>query len=280
VVGGAVVVVGVQGTVVDEVDEVDEVGVLEVVVVVGHGMVVGVTGGKVTLNFFTLNATSSPTSTEIFPVAAPAGTTAVICVGLSTVNSASTPLNFTVSTSSRLVPVITTGVPTGPFGGSNLVMVGALDGRVVVVVGGAVVGGTVGGVVGGLVGGTVGGVVGGSVGVMMITVGGGVVGATVTGAGGAVVGTVVASGRVVVLGGTVVVGVLGRVAAVEIESLESPPVARSVIPMPRTSAAATAPTVIQICFGVIVAPALASRRRPVWPTRSPWRDQGPALRTA
>ena len=258
VLGGAVVVVGVQGTVVDEADEVDEVGALDVVVVGGQGIVVvGVGGAAVTLNFFTLNAVSSPTSTEIFPLALPAGTTAVICVGPSTVNSASIPLNFTVSTFSRWVPLMTTEAPTGPFGGANLVMVGAVGDTVVVVVGGAVVGGTVGGLVGGLVGGIVGGLVGGTVGVTMMTVGGGVVGATVTGAGGAVVGTVVACGTVVVIGGTVVDGVVGRVDAVEIESLEPPPVARSVIPTPRMSAAATAPTVIQICLGVIVAPALA-----------------------
>ena len=258
VLGGAVVVVGVQGTVVDEADEVDEVGALDVVVVGGQGIVVvGVGGAAVTLNFFTLNAVSSPTSTEIFPLALPAGTTAVICVGPSTVNSASIPLNFTVSTFSRWVPLMTTEAPTGPFGGANLVMVGAVGDTVVVVVVGAVVGGTVGGLVGGLVGGIVGGLVGGTVGVTMMTVGGGVVGATVTGAGGAVVGTVVACGTVVVIGGTVVDGVVGRVDAVEIESLEPPPVARSVIPTPRMSAAATAPTVIQICLGVIVAPALA-----------------------
>ena len=258
VLGGAVVVVGVQGTVVDEADEVDEVGALDVVVVGGQGIVVvGVGGAAVTLNFFTLNAVSSPTSTEIFPLALPAGTTAVICVGPSTVNFASIPLNFTVSTFSRWVPLMTTEAPTGPFGGANLVMVGAVGDTVVVVVGGAVVGGTVGGLVGGLVGGIVGGLVGGTVGVTMMTVGGGVVGATVTGAGGAVVGTVVACGTVVVIGGTVVDGVVGRVDAVEIESLEPPPVARSVIPTPRMSAAATAPTVIQICLGVIVAPALA-----------------------
>jgi len=258
VLGGAVVVVGVQGTVVDEADEVDEVGALDVVVVGGQGIVVvGVGGAAVTLNFFTLNAVSSPTSTEIFPLALPAGTTAVICVGPSTLNFASIPLNFTVSTFSRWVPLMTTEAPTGPFGGANLVMVGAVGDTVVVVVGGAVVGGTVGGLVGGLVGGIVGGLVGGTVGVTMMTVGGGVVGATVTGAGGAVVGTVVACGTVVVIGGTVVDGVVGRVDAVEIESLEPPPVARSVIPTPRMSAAATAPTVIQICLGVIVAPALA-----------------------
>ena len=57
-----------------------------------------------------------------------------------------------LSTSTRLVPVITTFVPTAPVEGPKSVMVGAVDGTVVVVVaaqswvGG---GGTVGGCVGG-----------------------------------------------------------------------------------------------------------------------------------
>ena len=258
VIGGAVVVVvGVQGTVVDEVGRLDVVvdGAVDVVEVGGQGIVVVVVGGSaVTLKLFALVAVSAPSFTEIFPVVAPAGTTAVICVGPSTVNFASIPLNVTVSTFSRLVPVMTTSVPIGPFVGVNLVMVGASGGMVVVVVGGPVVGGMVGGLVGGLVGGTVGGLVGGTVGTMTMTVGGGVVGGTV---GGAVTGgsVVVTTGRVVVTVGAVVDASDGRVAAVEIESVLPPPVASSAIPMPTTSAAVTAPTVTQIWLRVILAPA-------------------------
>ena len=262
VIGGAVVVVvGVQGTVVDEVGRLDVVvdGAVDVVEVGGQGIVVVVVGGSaVTLKLFALVAVSAPSFTEIFPVVAPAGTTAVICVGPSTVNFASIPLNVTVSTFSRLVPVMTTAVPIGPLVGVNLVMVGASGGMVVVVVGGPVVGGLVGGMVGGLVGGlvggTVGGLVGGTVGTMTMTVGGGVVGGTV---GGAVTGgsVVVTTGRVVVTVGAVVDASDGRVAAVEIESVLPPPVASSAIPMPTTSAAVTAPTVTQIWLRVILAPA-------------------------
>ncbi|MFA5882719.1 MAG: hypothetical protein WDA60_02610, partial [Acidimicrobiia bacterium] len=116
--------------------------------------------------------------TETRPVVASAGTVAVTCVGLSTVNVASAPLNVTAVAPSKFVPVITTCVPTVPRSGATRVIDGAVDGAVVVVVGGPVVVvglvvGTVVGLVGGLVGGTVGGLVGATVGGMTMTVAGG-----------------------------------------------------------------------------------------------------------
>ena len=64
--------------------------------------------------------------TEIGPVVAPAGTVALMCVLLVTVNVvAETPLNFTAVAPVKLVPVIVTDVPTGPLAGVNEVIVGA-----------------------------------------------------------------------------------------------------------------------------------------------------------
>jgi hypothetical protein len=60
------------------------------------------------------------------PVVAPTGTVAVICVALLTVNAvADTVLNFTADAPVRLVPVITTELPTRPLVGLRLVTVGA-----------------------------------------------------------------------------------------------------------------------------------------------------------
>jgi len=55
--------------------------------------------------------------TEIGPVVAPEGTVAVICVDESTVKLAAVPLKVTDVAPVRLVPVITTLVPTGPLVG-------------------------------------------------------------------------------------------------------------------------------------------------------------------
>ncbi|HMI52156.1 MAG TPA: hypothetical protein VK525_11625 [Candidatus Saccharimonadales bacterium] len=62
---------------------------------------------------------------EIFPVVAPEGTAAVICVALLTVNVAAVPLKETVVAPARLVPVIVTLAPTTPLVGAKLVIVGA-----------------------------------------------------------------------------------------------------------------------------------------------------------
>lgn len=62
--------------------------------------------------------------TVIFPVVAPVGTVAVICVSEFTVNVAAVPLNFTAVICVNPVPVIVTAVPTGPLGGVKLITFG------------------------------------------------------------------------------------------------------------------------------------------------------------
>jgi len=61
--------------------------------------------------------------TEILPVVAPEGTVAVICVALFRVNVAAVPLKATAEAPAKLVPVITTDVPTGPEVGEKPVIV-------------------------------------------------------------------------------------------------------------------------------------------------------------
>lgn len=71
---------------------------------------------------------NGPTSTLMFPVVAPVGTVAVICVDVALVTVATVPLNFTILYSfvlEKLVPVITTDVPADPMLGERLVIVGA-----------------------------------------------------------------------------------------------------------------------------------------------------------
>src|SRR5438270_204054 len=65
--------------------------------------------------------------TEVGPVVAPAGTTAVIWVALLIVNEAAgVPLNDTPLVPMKLVPVMVTLVPAPPLDGVKPVMVGAL----------------------------------------------------------------------------------------------------------------------------------------------------------
>ncbi len=64
---------------------------------------------------------------DIFPVTAPVGTVAVTWVFEFTVKLvAATVPNFTAVACERLIPVITTEVPTGPDVGLKLLMVGAI----------------------------------------------------------------------------------------------------------------------------------------------------------
>jgi hypothetical protein len=71
--------------------------------------------------------------TLIRPVMAPDGTTAVICVGELTVKLVALVfLNFTTVAPVKLVPVMTTDVPTGPEVGTNEVIVGAAGAPVTV----------------------------------------------------------------------------------------------------------------------------------------------------
>lgn len=62
--------------------------------------------------------------TAIFPVVAPGGTLAEICVLVSRVNFEVVPLKVTLLAPVNVVPVIVTGVPTGPLVGVKLVIAG------------------------------------------------------------------------------------------------------------------------------------------------------------
>lgn len=62
--------------------------------------------------------------TAILPVVAAVGTVPVICVSELTVKLADSPWNVTFVVCVNPVPVIVTGVPTGPLGGENEINVG------------------------------------------------------------------------------------------------------------------------------------------------------------
>ena len=78
-----------------------------------------------TVKFAVLVALPLRVMTEICPVVAPAGTIAVICVELLTVNVANVPLKATEVVPTKFVPLMVTTVPTGPEVGENDVIVGA-----------------------------------------------------------------------------------------------------------------------------------------------------------
>jgi hypothetical protein len=85
-------------------------------------------GGTVTVKLTPLLA-RPPTVTTTLPVAAPAGTGATMLVADQLVGVAVVPLNFTVLppwVAPNPVPVIVTGVPTGPTVGPRLVSVGGV----------------------------------------------------------------------------------------------------------------------------------------------------------
>ena len=72
-----------------------------------------------------LYAAWPPTVTEKVPEDAPAGTIAVIVVVFHVATTADVPLSVTVPVVPKFVPVISTGIPTGPVVGDMLVIVGA-----------------------------------------------------------------------------------------------------------------------------------------------------------
>jgi hypothetical protein len=78
----------------------------------------------VTRNLVLLKAVPPGVVTAIRPVAAPAGTVAVILVSVSTVNDADVPANLTAVAPVKCVPRIVTVVPTGPLVGENDEIVG------------------------------------------------------------------------------------------------------------------------------------------------------------
>ncbi len=80
--------------------------------------------GQFTVKLVVLLALPPLVVTAIFPVVAPVGTVAVICVSEFTVKVADFPLKVTLVAWVKPVPVIVTDVPTGPFGGAKLVTVG------------------------------------------------------------------------------------------------------------------------------------------------------------
>src|SRR5438309_11819713 len=86
--------------------------------------------GMVTVKLALLVAVPPGVVMLIVPVAAPAGTVAVIWVSLFTAKAAVVPLNFTAVAPLTLLPVIVTLVPTGPLVGANELSAGA--GRVAV----------------------------------------------------------------------------------------------------------------------------------------------------
>jgi len=79
--------------------------------------------GFVTVKSVALVAVLTGVVTPIFPVVAPEGTVAVICVFESTANTwAAVALNVTADAPHRFVPVIVTAVPTGPLVGLKELM--------------------------------------------------------------------------------------------------------------------------------------------------------------
>jgi hypothetical protein len=83
-------------------------------------------GGTATVNATPLLA-RLPTITTTFPVAAPAGTGAMIVVVFQLVGVAAMPLNVTAlvpCVAPKFAPVIVIGIPTGPDAGFRLVMLG------------------------------------------------------------------------------------------------------------------------------------------------------------
>jgi hypothetical protein len=95
-------------------------------------LMMGGVGPVVTMKSGVAVAVPAVVVTVIGPVVAPAGTVAVICVVLATVNVALTPLNRTFRTLAKLAPKMLTTVPTGPDGGVKLLMMGGVGAEAVV----------------------------------------------------------------------------------------------------------------------------------------------------
>jgi hypothetical protein len=86
-------------------------------------------GGVVTVKAVELVALAVAVDTLTAPVVAPRGTVALICVWETILQTlAETPLNCTLVTADRFVPLIRTLAPTGPLAGEKEEMVGAGSG--------------------------------------------------------------------------------------------------------------------------------------------------------
>jgi hypothetical protein len=83
-----------------------------------------IAGGCVTVKFVALVAVPSGVVTLSDPVAAAAGTVAVIAVSDTAVNAAAVPLNATAVALVKFVPLTATLVPGGPLAGEKLVIAG------------------------------------------------------------------------------------------------------------------------------------------------------------
>ena len=81
--------------------------------------------GTLTVKLLGLSAVPPGVVTLIGPVVAPAGAVACIVASEVTVKLAALPLNVTAVAPVKLVPLIVTLVPTRPFVGVKLVMIGA-----------------------------------------------------------------------------------------------------------------------------------------------------------
>jgi hypothetical protein len=88
------------------------------------GEKLAIVGGRMTTKLALLVAVPAGLVTVMGPVVAPAGTVAVIWVGLLTVNEALTPLKRTSVTSTKFTPRMVTLVPTVPAVGEKLEMDG------------------------------------------------------------------------------------------------------------------------------------------------------------
>src|SRR5438445_937639 len=98
----------------------------------GGLMLVMLGGGSVTVKA-TAKLAPPFTVTTTYPVVAPAGTGAIMLVSLQNVGVAATPPNVTVLVpwvAPKVVPVIVTGVPTGPEAGLKLVIIGCVTVKV------------------------------------------------------------------------------------------------------------------------------------------------------
>jgi hypothetical protein len=91
------------------------------------GVKLATVGGLITVKLLALLAVPAGLVTLIGPVAAPAGTVAVIVVAEFTVKLALVPLNSTAVAVVKFVPLIVTLVPTGPLLGVKLATVGGLE---------------------------------------------------------------------------------------------------------------------------------------------------------
>jgi hypothetical protein len=91
-----------------------------------------ISGVPGTVNFVALVPVPEAFVTEMYPVVVPAATVAVICVEFTIVKlEAAVRLNFTCVTPVKLVPLIVTSCPTGPWAGVKDEIVGVPDAAIV-----------------------------------------------------------------------------------------------------------------------------------------------------